>query len=312
VLLACSAQTLQGGSNERDAGQDQLVMAADAGASGEAGPSCASTADCAVGTACSGGTCRPFASEDCNTALPAQEQAGANANRIVVGYVGPSAQSDDFRGIALALNELFNSLPGGGLPGGANGARRPIVMVTCSDQTDPSRAARHLADDLAVPAIIVASDATKSLALASSVAVPRGVFTLLTHARSSEISALADNGLVWQMDPGTDPSTWDQSLVSAFVTRFTAQAGSAPSSVASAALAYEGVYVLAYALVGAGSSPVTGKSLSGAMPNLERGQQIRLGTEDLALGVESLVSNGSIDVSGISGALNWNSSTGDP
>jgi len=130
-------------------------------------------------------------------------------NAVIFGSILPvtsiygSSGRAMLRGIELGVQdfELAGHLP----PAPGKFGRRSIVVVSCNDdlmdQSIPLQAARHLADDVGVPAII-GPGWSKSLSnLASKVAIPGGVLLLSPYSTDPSLTQLSDNGLVWRTAP---------------------------------------------------------------------------------------------------------------
>ena len=96
-------------------------------------------------------------------------------------------------GFDLAIAELSQNLIGGGLPGGQNGQRRPLVNISCEASGNNALAAKvatHLVDNVhadAIPAgarVIVHDDLIATGGTASAVAE-------LVQRRGGEVVAFA-------------------------------------------------------------------------------------------------------------------------
>lgn len=126
---------------------------------------------------------------------------------IILGYLGPLVGGDASSGVPidhgarLALNEIKQSVVG--LPG-PNNTTRPLAMVFCNDANganDGDRAAKHLANDVKVPAIVGPAFSGDTIRIAKDVTIPAGVLLMATSATSTQITDLADSGLVWRTCP---------------------------------------------------------------------------------------------------------------
>jgi tRNA A-37 threonylcarbamoyl transferase component Bud32 len=102
------------------------------------------------------------------------------------------------RGVALAREDFARVSRGVPLADGV-GDPRPLGVVACDTSRDPDAAARHLVDDVAVPAIIGFSSSQKLIELASSLFLPRGV--LATSDGSSYVSTIPH-------PPGSERMVW--------------------------------------------------------------------------------------------------------
>ncbi|MBK8257689.1 MAG: ABC transporter substrate-binding protein [Polyangiaceae bacterium] len=149
-------------------------------------------------------TCAQLTSTDCGEVFGDYK----DPNAIVLGFLGPLVGSDASTGLPirngakLALNEFKNS---GNLPSVSGGGPRPIAMVFCHDldapEDDPYRAAKHLVNDVKVPAILGPAFSGVTINTAKQVTVPGGVLTISASATSPLITDLDDNGLVWRTCP---------------------------------------------------------------------------------------------------------------
>jgi hypothetical protein len=125
---------------------------------------------------------------------------------IVVGlysYVPADAgwrQSVPTLNYELAINE-FNDESNGGLPGGRNNTRRPILGVVCSGTNGPDLDAslKHLVEDLEVPAILSSLYSTELLPAFETWGKPNDVFFLSPLEANSSLVNAMDNGLMWHM-----------------------------------------------------------------------------------------------------------------
>lgn len=148
-------------------------------------------------------TCSKLLTEDCTSVFPAD---GLNAgDAIVLGFMGPlrgqfaSVGVPLKQGAELALNEIETRA--NGLPPVGDGPQRHVVMLACHDLDDPKRAARHLVDEVQVPAILGPAFSGVTVQVTTDVTVPGQVLTVSASATSPDITSLKDNGLVWRTVP---------------------------------------------------------------------------------------------------------------
>jgi len=190
------------------------------------GPECTTNAQCIAahspGYVCVKETskCQSLFSTECDTVLAGSISAGqadkqaiyANDDTLFLGFVmdlkGEGKQTGIARrqAVALAIDAIANNH---GIPGGAEGRRRPVAVVACSETKDdgtidPTVAARHLVDELHVPAIIGASNSDTSSALFYNAAFPNAL-VFAPNALSSRLSLPTDNGLFWRTS-ASDPA----------------------------------------------------------------------------------------------------------
>jgi len=104
--------------------------------------------------------------------------------------------------IELAIDDfrIAGSIP----PAPGKTRRRPIVLVSCNDGAGATavRAARHLADDLGVAAIIGAGRSGVTTQVATEITIARNVLLISPSSTSLTLTNLADKrGLVWRTCP---------------------------------------------------------------------------------------------------------------
>lgn len=155
---------------------------------------------------CIDNACVNLVTADCRSVEPVE--AVANDNAIVIGWMG--ALEGDFVSIGepiqqatqLAVEE-FNDQGSGGLPGGTDGSRRPLILVSCHDLADESgiRAATHLVDKVEVPAIVGPLFSSISLNVIGEVTIPNEVLTISPSATSPVFTDYADDDLHWRTVP---------------------------------------------------------------------------------------------------------------
>lgn len=218
-LIACSSvlgvDDFKVGStttNQSDASSGGLVdghtdPSNEAGSEGGPLADCTLNADCAKGgdnTICrkSDHKCISLVTSDCAHIRGDYKSDDA----IIIGSVLPTAGPDETSGlpeqraIDLAIDDFkgFGNLPA--IPGGS-GARRPLVLVGCNDNSDDDTAiaaATHLVKTVQVPAIIGAAFSGITLKVANQVTIPNGTFLISPSATSTTLTGLDDNGLVWR------------------------------------------------------------------------------------------------------------------
>ncbi len=183
-------------------------------------PACTTAQECidaAGGTpsACVESECVQLTNEHCQVVVP--EDAIGNDDTIYIGWMGPLTGEFESIGVPiqqatqLALEEIdqFSN----GLPGGASGGRRPLAMIACHDLDDPIAVARHLAEEVKVPAIVGAAFSGVTISVTTEVTIPAGTLTISPSATSPAITDIADEGLVWR----TAPSDAVQAIPLAFL-----------------------------------------------------------------------------------------------
>jgi ABC-type branched-subunit amino acid transport system substrate-binding protein len=161
---------------------------------------CRSNADCAAAGGepaicrASTGRCAVLGSEDCH--IVAEPSDIRNDRTIWIGamfpLVGPEAQSwgkGEFQAVDLARSEFAHMLRGTQAGPDAMTAP-PIGIVACDDSVDAARAARHLVDDIGVPAVIGFRSSNEVIDLATSTFIPQGVLTVAALNTSPIITSL--------------------------------------------------------------------------------------------------------------------------
>ena len=163
-------------------------------------------------------TCATLTSDDCKT-LIADPVDLADSQTLWFGMLAPL---DSVHGIfnvakenAAELARREFNLVAGGLPALTEGGpRRRFAFVVCDDSVNADRAARHLADDVGVPAIIGPVFSDTLIRVATEVTIQRGVLLISPAATSPFITNLANkNGLIWR----TAPSDTVQSIAIALL-----------------------------------------------------------------------------------------------
>src|SRR5262249_48148690 len=79
-------------------------------------------------------------------------------------------------------------------PQTAGGSRRPIVVLSC-DESNPTRAATHLVEELRVPAIVGPNTSSDTINISSTISVKGGTVMMTPSAVASSIADLDDKDL---------------------------------------------------------------------------------------------------------------------
>jgi ABC-type branched-subunit amino acid transport system substrate-binding protein len=175
-------------------------------------PGCATASDCqSLGQyyTCSRapakrGTCVNMVSNECKTVHGGDDYL--NPNAIYLGILGPmegeaaSTGRSTEDGALLALEQIERATGGVPLPG-VDGEFRPVVFITCDDSKEPLVAARHLAEDIGVPAILGPSFSGVTIDVSTGVTIRNGVLLISGSATSVRITTLDDQNLVWRTAP---------------------------------------------------------------------------------------------------------------
>ncbi len=147
---------------------------------------CSSSAECTarlgVPAVCRPGdnSCAALLTEDCTEIFP--EDALGEGETIVLGFMGPlrdqfaSVGNPLKQGAELALNEIETRT--NGLPAAGGSQQRHLVMLGCHDIDDPERVARHLVDEVQVPAILGPAFSGITVQVTTDVTVPSKVMTI--------------------------------------------------------------------------------------------------------------------------------------
>jgi serine/threonine protein kinase len=142
----------------------------------------------------SDGACVPIASEDCT---PMFEPSDLSADDTIwLGAMfplkGPRAEAYGTMsslGVDLARQEIAKGTSA--LAGAGASMRVPrLALVSCDDSVDPMRAARHLVDDVGVPAIVGFGSGQTIVDIAGSYLVKRNVLTVASLTSSPLITRL--------------------------------------------------------------------------------------------------------------------------
>ena len=181
---------------------------------GSAAPVDAPAAQCTTNTQCMKmlggkaavcnpkGKCAALASEDCD--VLADPTALASDDTVWFGTLLPR-QDPDFQvelgAIDLARQD-FAQMMSGFAYGGAGGVVRPLGLVACDDVADVMRAARHLVDDVGVPAVIGFRSAAEVVDVGSALLLRRGVAAVVPLSTSPLVTSLPDElappRLIWR------------------------------------------------------------------------------------------------------------------
>ncbi|MFT3774668.1 MAG: ABC transporter substrate-binding protein [Minicystis sp.] len=204
------------------------------------GGTCDGDAYCGDGAACDNGACRPAGvdcqkSEQCKdrgpffvcrkskcvslvndlcttvyTTKKNQADAYLDDSAFIFGSILPTVGGDADYGllvedsIKLAIDDFAKV---NGIPAPTGGATRPIVLVGCNDGENEDKtddAAKHLVDDLGVPAIIGYAFSGNTISVATDVTIKSDTLLISPAATSNDITMLNDKDLVWRTAPRDD------------------------------------------------------------------------------------------------------------
>jgi hypothetical protein len=199
------------GSQSAQAGSEQDALRADAGAAGAGGSpgrakGCTSTRQCVADHLdepyiCPepGAECVALKSPECPLTFGDYD----DDNALVVGALlnvpasAPLSQMSTLN-VKLAIKEFNEST--GGLPGGPLGKLRPLVMVVCRNDVDlVDVAAKHLVEEVQVPAILAHLPSAELKELFVDFALPNGTFLLNPGYADNTLTSLSSEGLFWHV-----------------------------------------------------------------------------------------------------------------
>jgi branched-chain amino acid transport system substrate-binding protein len=144
--------------------------------------------------------CVALPSVDCTTVTGDYSDDGAIVIGSLLATGGPQASTGLARqdSVILAVEEIAAT---GGIPGPMGTQPRPLVLLSCDEAADVLRAARHLVDDLHVPAIVGPSDSHNTIEVSDQVSAAGGTVLLTPTGAAAAIADLADDNLTYQMVP---------------------------------------------------------------------------------------------------------------
>lgn len=144
-----------------------------------------------------------------------------NDEAVLFGSIAPTSGLDQTVGlpmldaVLLAMDD-FDDVTG--LPPAKGGTRRrPLALLQCDHQSDIDigvQAAKHLAEDVGVPAILAGVTSGETIRFATEVTIPAGTLLMSTSATSVTITALDDHNLVWRTAP---PDTFQAQALAAYI-----------------------------------------------------------------------------------------------
>jgi serine/threonine-protein kinase len=186
------------------------ATASSAAPGGPTAPGCTTSAACSEGSVCRSGTCVALESPDCTVVTRPEDVHDDATVWFGAMFAAKGAMAEMFDGslrdmqlARLDFMEVTNGLP----PAHPGAPPRPIGLLLCDDSSAPERAARHLAEDLKLPAIIGFSRSKEVSDLAASVFNPLHVVALASNT-SAMLSAIAP-------PPGLPRMVWRTTVSSA-------------------------------------------------------------------------------------------------
>jgi branched-chain amino acid transport system substrate-binding protein len=145
------------------------------------------------------GKCVELLSDDCKTITGDY----VNDDAILLGTLFTTSGATGATNIqrqqsaTLAFEEI--NTKGGLPPQKAGGARRPIVALSC-DETNATRAATHLINELRVPAIVGPNTSSDTITISQNISLMAGTVMMTPSAVASSIADLGGD-LTWLMAP---------------------------------------------------------------------------------------------------------------
>ncbi len=139
-------------------------------------------------------TCVPITSEDCSPKfepddLLADDTIWLGAMFPTTGPAAAAYGTMNMEGVEFARKEIAGATRA--LDGPNASLRVPrIALVACDDAVDPMRAAKHLVDDVGVPAILGFGTGQKLVDVAGSLLISRGVLSIATTTPSPLVTRL--------------------------------------------------------------------------------------------------------------------------
>jgi serine/threonine protein kinase len=181
-----------------------------------AGQGCASNAECTrrLGAAAichhDDGTCAALASPQCKVLASDLDLASDATVWIgsmfpLAGAAGKAHGQSNANAVELARRDFSDAMAA--VVTQAHSGARPIALVSCDDSDDPHGVARHLVDDVRVPAVIGFALSTEVIDLAESIFLPRDVMMIAALNTSPLITTLphprTGPRLVWRTTNST-------------------------------------------------------------------------------------------------------------
>jgi serine/threonine-protein kinase len=148
------------------------------------------------------GKCAELASVDCE--VRADPVAQGSENTVWFGTMFPKGDEDlqgDFRGVDLGRQD-FAQMMSGFAEAKGDAPVHPFGLVACDDSADLMRAARHLVEDVQVPAIIGFRSSAEIVDVGNALLIPNGVAAVIPLSTSPLVTSLyhrpGQPRLVWR------------------------------------------------------------------------------------------------------------------
>jgi len=149
----------------------------------------------------SDGRCVALGSVDCTTVTGDYTDDAAILVGSLFSLTGSQAATNLVRqrSATLAVEEINRW---GGIPGPDSApAGRQLVMVSCDEAADPTRAAKHLVEDLGAVAIVGPNLSQDVIDLTQKLTASAGTLMITPTAVASSITDLDDRDLTWSVVP---------------------------------------------------------------------------------------------------------------
>jgi ABC-type branched-subunit amino acid transport system substrate-binding protein len=146
------------------------------------------------------GTCVPILTEECDLITGDPNAEGAVLIGSLFSTKGAQGATNIQRQQAaiLAVEQVNQA---GGIPVGGGARPRKLVLVSCDEVTNLDKAARHLVEDLQVPAIVGPNTSQDTLTVSNNVTIAGNTLVMTPTAVASSIASLDDDNLTWLMVP---------------------------------------------------------------------------------------------------------------
>ena len=146
--------------------------------------------------------CAALLSPDCAQVYGPYQDDNAIVLGSVLSLKGTNASSgqSELNSAVLGLDDFTNTVVG--LPNGAGGKPRPLVLVECDDSADDvtaQRSATHLVSDVGVPAILGPDSSGLVTGVINKVTIPAKVLLISPAATSATLSGISP--YFWRTSP---------------------------------------------------------------------------------------------------------------
>jgi branched-chain amino acid transport system substrate-binding protein len=139
------------------------------------------------------GRCAPIESEDCRAMFEPGDLE--RDDTIWIGAMFPTSGDGasygkfEMNAVELGRRDFAAAMNGFRAPP-KTATVHPLAVVACDDTVDPARAARHLVDDVGVPAVIGFRSSVETIELATSLFIPSDVMSIASVSQSPALAGL--------------------------------------------------------------------------------------------------------------------------